>query len=311
MAAAEYFAAPAARPPLSQQNSGPYTPSQPPRPLSSQPGAGGYKPAFPSPLHGQPSPQPYQPSPQFGGVQPPQASQYPQPPIPPPYQPLNNDAKVRFAQNSGPPTPGQHRPSLPSQSTYTMGQPNYQASQGQQLAPFPPRPPVSSGAYQLGPPYAQPQRPPHHHRHSHSDPLESSRAGYSSDPEYSRKHHKSRARRISENSRSKNTDGLLGAAGGSIIGDLIFPGLGTVGGALVGWVGGKDYGKHRKWREEKRDREQERWERKYRHDASRSESRSRSRDDRDYGDESGRRISHVGHDGLLHSHIVPRRTSYD
>jgi len=93
---------------------------------------------------------------------------------------------------------------------------------------------------------------------------------------------------------------------------LIFPGLGTVGGALVGWVGGKDYGRHRKWREEKRDREQEKWERKYqRHDDSRS--RSRSQDERpEYETPPGtRRTSHVGHDGLVHSHVTPRRKSYD
>lgn len=87
--------------------------------------------------------------------------------------------------------------------------------------------------------------------------------GYSSDPEPHRRKHKYRQHCISNNSRSINADGFLGAAGGGLIGDLIFPGLGLFGGALVGWVGGRDYGKHRKWREEKRDREQEKWERKF------------------------------------------------
>jgi len=32
---------------------------------------------------------------------------------------------------------------------------------------------------------------------------------------------------------------FLGASGGAVIGDLIFPGLGTLGGALLGGVGGK------------------------------------------------------------------------
>jgi hypothetical protein len=116
---------------------------------------------------------------------------------------------------------------------------------------------------------------------------------------------------VSDNSRSANADGFIGAAGGSIIGDLIFPGLGTVGGALVGFLGGKDYGKHRKWREERRDREQGRWEAKYGDERSRDGSRDGYRDrsgSREYRDKEeiqygGRRESHVGKDGLVHSHI--------
>jgi len=68
-------------------------------------------------------------------------------------------------------------------------------------------------------------------------------------------------------------DGFIGAAGGGLIGYLLYPALGSVGGALVGWIGGKDYGKHRKWREEKRERDQERWERKYGSKRSRPHSR--------------------------------------
>lgn len=36
-------------------------------------------------------------------------------------------------------------------------------------------------------------------------------------------------------------DTFLGAGGGAIIGDAIFPGLGTVGGALLGGYGGHQY----------------------------------------------------------------------
>ena len=32
---------------------------------------------------------------------------------------------------------------------------------------------------------------------------------------------------------------FLGASGGAVIGDLIFPGLGTLGGAILGGVGGE------------------------------------------------------------------------
>merc|ERR1711939_52466 len=165
-----------------------------------------------------------------------QTSHYP----PPPYHALNHEQKpqaaVHFAQA---PSPGEHdRPSVaqPRPQSYSTNQPIYHAHPSQQLAPCQQNPYVP--------------------------------------PEY--QSHKNRSRRISDNSRSTNADAFLGAAGGGLIGDLIFPGLGTIGGAVVGWVGGKDYGKHRKWREDKRDREQERWEKQF-GDRSRSRSRSRGR----------------------------------
>lgn len=37
----------------------------------------------------------------------------------------------------------------------------------------------------------------------------------------------------------------MGAGGGAILGDAIFPGLGTLGGALLGGLGGHEYGKKR------------------------------------------------------------------
>jgi hypothetical protein len=45
--------------------------------------------------------------------------------------------------------------------------------------------------------------------------------------------------------KSGGVNTFLGAGGGAIIGDLIFPGLGTVGGAILGGVGGHEYGKKR------------------------------------------------------------------
>lgn len=39
---------------------------------------------------------------------------------------------------------------------------------------------------------------------------------------------------------------FLGAGGGAIIGDCIFPGLGTIGGAILGGLGGHEYGKRDK-----------------------------------------------------------------
>ena len=52
----------------------------------------------------------------------------------------------------------------------------------------------------------------------------------------------------------------MGAAGGVLIGDMIFPGLGTLGGAVAGYFGGKDYGKHRKRRESLQRDTQTEWE---------------------------------------------------
>jgi len=72
---------------------------------------------------------------------------------------------------------------------------------------------------------------------------------------------------------------------------------------LVGWVGGKDYGKHRKWREDKRDRDQGRWERKYGgSDRSRSHSHDREKEGR-------RRRSHDDREERRGSH--DRRKNYD
>ena len=56
-------------------------------------------------------------------------------------------------------------------------------------------------------------------------------------------HHKSRPEMQRKKSSGVNT--FLGAGGGAILGDLIFPGLGTLGGALIGGVGGHEYGKKR------------------------------------------------------------------
>ena len=208
----------------------------------------------------------------------PAQSPYPPPPYQPlnseQYQPVNTEHKpsVHFTPGGSP--AGQHRPSFggqPRPDSFSASQPNYQA---QQMAPYQQTPYIPQGyPYQQPPTFQQVQYQP---RPSYSA-SDAYGPGYISDPEAHRRKHKSRSRRISDNSRSTNTDALLGAAGGSLIGDLIFPGLGTVGGALVGWVGGKDYGKHRKWREDKRDQQQDRWERRF---ADRSRSRSRSRERR-------------------------------
>lgn len=91
----------------------------------------------------------------------------------------------------------------------------------------------------------------HHHHHHSSD----------SSPSRSRSRSRSRERRRSHSSRygergfergyddhhhrapHKDMDTFLGAGGGAIIGDAIFPGLGTIGGLILGGVGGREYAK--------------------------------------------------------------------
>lgn len=46
----------------------------------------------------------------------------------------------------------------------------------------------------------------------------------------------------------KDMDTFLGAGGGAIIGDAIFPGLGTVGGLLLGGYGGRKYAEKKEQR---------------------------------------------------------------
>lgn len=48
-----------------------------------------------------------------------------------------------------------------------------------------------------------------------------------------------------EKKKSSGVNTFLGAGGGALLGDMIFPGLGTIGGALLGGVGGHEYGKSR------------------------------------------------------------------
>ncbi|KAF7866691.1 hypothetical protein EAF04_005533 [Stromatinia cepivora] len=65
-------------------------------------------------------------------------------------------------------------------------------------------------------------RPRHRHSHSHSRP----------------RHSRPSRARARHNHKDRNA--FLGAIGGGAIGDLIMPGLGTLGGALLGGVGGRE-----------------------------------------------------------------------
>jgi hypothetical protein len=148
-----------------------------------------------------------------------------------PYRPTDQQyQRNSFSYSERPPPPGWNSP---------YGQPT-PPQNGQDYKPFPP-----PGPYQYPQHLPQPMHynPPPHLRPYHANNSSPNLAqGYHSDPEPRRR----RRTRRKSTSRSSTADGFLGAAGGGLIGDLIFPGLGTLGGAVAGYIGGKDYGKHRK-----------------------------------------------------------------
>lgn len=265
-----------------------------------------------APVH-QSSPSPYQPTPtshpqalSSPSFNPSRPSVQAQPP--PPYQ--EQRPGVHFA-----PTPlelhqrhsfsGQQRP--PQNSWNPPPQQGYGNPYAQQNAALQPyqqhqqhhgtSPLNGNGTPPHRPQYLSPHMLPYANPNSSQFSLEN--AGYSSDPEPHRRKHKNRHRRDSgearstkSSTRSTNADAFVGAAGGGLIGDLIFPGLGTIGGAAIGWFGGKDYGNHRKGREDKRHKEQRKWEEKH---GTQDRSRSRDYDNRDSSTYLGER--HRRHSG--------------
>lgn len=88
----------------------------------------------------------------------------------------------------------------------------------------------------------------HSRSHSRDRSPSSSRNGHSHTHHHHQSHHHHHHSHSHSRSRSSNPtpkdhtsrDTFLGAAGGGVIGDLIFPGLGTVGGALLGALGGNE-----------------------------------------------------------------------
>jgi hypothetical protein len=264
MAAAEYFAH-GARP------SAPYLAPQQPQRASSNPN-----------VNTRPGP------PQFSYT-PPTPSFQPHPVLPH-YQPPPYSHATSYGDES---KPGVHfgppLAELSGRHSFSSSRPSPQ--QWNQPLPPPPPQPARPNIY-------TPQAYSYNHfpQMTHQRPFEAPvhgdayyMSGYASDPEPNRRRHKhqeKRKRRISDSSRSANADGFIGAAGGGLIGDLIFPGLGTAAGALAGWIGGKDYGENRKRREEKRERHQNDWERKR---GSRNHSRDGQDRSRDHSSDGRRR----------------------
>ncbi|KAI9691983.1 MAG: hypothetical protein M1820_009635 [Bogoriella megaspora] len=187
-------------------------PSQPPPPYSPLPQQQQQQQSYPPPSTQQ---QQYRHPPQ-------QQQQYPPPPTSQPY----------------PQSPSQ-KPSTPYTNNYTPASyQNPSSSQSQYLAPPPNTAPASSNPQPglSGPSQVRPQR-------SHSSPPDDL---YATDPNstsrgYYERPHKHRHHSHSGASKShKNRDTFLGGGAGAIVGDAIFPGLGTVGGLLLGGWGGYD-----------------------------------------------------------------------
>lgn len=271
-------------------------PPRPSMPMSQQPSSS-YLGVPPPPQRASSQPNVNITAPPQQSWQPQPASYSPGPP-PPPYEPLSESAPKPTVHFAPTPRPLQNHP---RPNSFSGGQrpnvqhwapPPFQQAQNPQL--YPPQQQYTPQGYQPQQQalvyqnnYSQPPQAGASHLRPYDPNISSSDLssgpGYSSDPERHRRRRKhrhhdhknhsrsrsnggsgsSQKRRTSDTSRSANADGFIGAAGGGLIGDLIFPGLGTVGGALAGWIGGRGYGERRKDREDRRDRSQYAWEERF------------------------------------------------
>lgn len=132
-----------------------------------------------------------------------------------------------------PPPPWVQQPGYPAPIAPGLSQ-AYPA----QSYPGPPPQTYPSQAYP-GQTYAGQTRPQQPRPNSYTRPTRSR----SQSRERRKHHHKSQPEGKPKKNTGMNT--FLGAGGGAIIGDLIFPGMGTLGGALLGGIGGHEYGKKR------------------------------------------------------------------
>jgi hypothetical protein len=93
-----------------------------------------------------------------------------------------------------------------------------------------------------------------------------------SDRDYDRSHG---GRTKTHQKKHENRDTFLGAGAGGIIGDAIFPGLGTAAGLLIGGLGGRKYAKDKRSHSEERQ--------PHRHRDAYREGREERREDRAHG----------------------------
>ncbi|KAI7152968.1 hypothetical protein KC349_g8668 [Hortaea werneckii] len=163
--------------------------------------------------------------------------------------PPEKQAHFNNAQQNGFIPPGNYAPQGRSSS--------YQQPPGRQGYPFPNGAPPPAQ-----PPYAtsssrQPSKPQHRpspspYRNDSSRSRSRSRSREKSSRRKHRPHYDARPQyyeRPSQEQQRKKSNGVstfLGAGGGAVLGDIIFPGLGTLGGAILGGVGGHEYGKQRR-----------------------------------------------------------------
>ncbi|KAK5113351.1 hypothetical protein LTR62_003450 [Meristemomyces frigidus] len=169
---------------------------------------------------------------------------------PPQSRPQNH---VNFAPTNGYGPPPTHA-YPPDKSGYRPQNTSNLPPPPQQYGP-PPQPQMAPGyPYPNGlqpPPMGEPSR-----RSSGSSAYRPAVTPYQDDYVYDsrslsrdrKKHHHHHHRDPSpRNSKKKDkTSTFLGAGGGALIGDLIFPGLGTIGGAILGGMGGHEYSKQQR-----------------------------------------------------------------
>ena len=90
------------------------------------------------------------------------------------------------------------------------------------------------------------------YRDEHRDDSKTRSPSRSRSRDIEKPHHHHHHHRIDNNERPQQkrkgsgVSTFLGAGGGAVIGDLIFPGLGTIGGALLGGLSGHEFGRERR-----------------------------------------------------------------
>jgi uncharacterized protein YcfJ len=101
------------------------------------------------------------------------------------------------------------------------------------------------------------ESPPRRHRHSRRRNSDRTRDAEYSDYEDRERHHRHKPKKTSSyekahEERHKTRDTFLGAGAGTIIGDVIFPGLGTAAGLVLGGYSGRKYADKRSKSEDPR-----------------------------------------------------------
>ncbi|KAH7412155.1 hypothetical protein DE146DRAFT_271471 [Phaeosphaeria sp. MPI-PUGE-AT-0046c] len=204
-------------------------------------------------LPGNRPPQAYPSQPQ--GSPPPYQQQYPQ-------QPYNTSYNIALPQHQPlpqtyPPAPPQiqhnYAPDSRPPPPYPTGPPQFPTGPAQQNTYLgPPLQPIRSHSQPARVHFAgeddfdsssssrsrssSPERRRRHRRHRSRDD-EYATESRSGDGRRHRSHHETRAQRREH----KDRDTFLGAGAGALVGDVIFPGLGTAAGILLGGLGGRKY----------------------------------------------------------------------